>query len=835
MLFSYKWLKEYVKDLPSPKVAADRLTMSGTEVEAVSETGGGITGVVTAEIVSRERHPNADRLSLCEVKTDKENFSIVCGADNMKAGDRVALALPGAELPGGFKIKKSKIRGVESCGMMCSEKELGLKVYSEGILILPKDTPLGVDLREALGIDDAMLEVSITPNRADLLSIKGLARELAALTSAVFIDKEIKAVETGGPIEKNVSIAIENNAPCPRYAARVIEGVKIGPSPEFIRQRLEAAGIRSINNAVDITNYALLELGQPLHAFDLDKIRDRRITVRLAKEGERIETIDNKTRQLSSDMLVIADGVSPVAIAGVMGGKGSEVSDGTANILLESAFLDPSIVRRQSRKLGLSSDSSYRFERGVDIDNVTRALDMAAGMMKEYCNGQIAKGVIDLYQQRFQNPVIRFRLERAAGLLGIPIEKDAAIKTFKYLGMAVKEAGHDTLEVTAPSYRVDIKNETDLIEEIARLSGYDKIPAAMPVVSMTGGSLGRRTLIRNRINSILTDTGFFEVVNYSFVSPALFALAKGHGKDGIRLINPLSDEQSVMRAMLIPSLLANLRQNLFQKNEEARIFEFAPVFLPGAKGSALPLENWKVSGLMYGQRVKWNAPKEPLDFYEVKGVVETLLEAIGVDNGAVSFERMDNTAGYAHLFHPGKSAVVKIARTSGGGGKGLDPFKGLDPRKGLDSREHCGVFGETHPDIAAQFDLKGPAFLFELDVDALIDASAGIKKYKPLPKFPESSRDIAFIVNEDVPYGDILNAIHSLDTKLIENVELFDVYCGGNIQKGMRSMAIRIRYRSLEGTLTQEEVEDVHAKAGKALAEKFNAVIRSGLTPIMGQ
>lgn len=809
MLFSYNWLKEYAEKLPSPKEAAERLTMSGTEVEGITELAGACAGVVTAEVVSVGKHPNADRLTFCEVKTDKEVCGIVCGATNMKAGDKVALALPGASLPGGLKIKKSKIRGVESGGMMCSEAELGLKKTVEGIMILPKDTPLGADITQILGLKDWMLDVAVTPNRSDLLSVKGLARELGAITGAGFKEKETSLEETPESVKFKASVKIEENAPCSRYAARVIEGVKVGPSPDFIIRRLEAHGVRAINNVVDVTNYVMIELGQPLHAFDLDKVKGRTIRVRLSQKGEAIETIDNKVRTLDAGMLVIADEAVPIAVAGVMGGKATEVSESTRNILLESAWFDPGSVRRTSRRLALSSDSSYRFERGVDIEGVVRALDMAAGMIKSLAGGAIAGGALDIYPKRFAPAVIEFRINRAGNLLGLPLRKADVTEMFGHLGIGVTEASDGALKAVPPSYRADLVGEADLVEEVARLIGYDKIPTTLPAAALSTGERGSRTEIKERINGILTNAGFFEVINYSFVSSDAFSLTALEGKEGVRILNPLSEEQVVLRESLLPSLLENLRQNLLRKNEEVRIFEIAPVFVSdgrteelSGRNIRLPCERWKISALMYGKRFTeaWNSPTEELDFYDVKGAVETLFDGIGL---GLPLDLNNDIDSYSRgVFHPGKSARVTL--------------NGKD----------AGVFGEVNPGIIHKFDLKRPAYLFELDVDFLMESASAAKRYLSLPRFPESTRDIAFIVNEEIPYREILDTIVGLDTKLIEKVELFDVYCGSNIPKGKRSMALRIVYRSVERTLKQSEVDEAHSKVASILTTKFGAAIR---------
>lgn len=806
MLFSYDWLQEYIDKLPSPEVLADRLTMTGTEVEGVTETSLS-TGVVTAEVVTVDKHPNADRLSLCEVKTDSETYHIVCGAKNMKPGDHVALALHGAVLPGGHRIKRSKIRGVASEGMMCSEVELGLADTAEGIMILSKETPIGVDVNEVIK-QDIILDLSITPNRADLLSIRGIAREISAVVGGRFKDKTPVVPEEGPPIEDLVSITVEASQDCKRYSARVIEGVKIGPSPESIEKRLEALGVRSVNNVVDVTNYVLFELGQPLHAFDLDKIGDRSIIVRRSGEGESIETIDGKERKLNPGTLVIADTSVPVALAGVMGGKPTEVSDSTKNILLESAWFVPSVVRRSSKEASLSSDSSYRFERGVDIETVTKALDMAAAMIAEIAGGRVATGTIDIYPEPLTPSPIDLEIARAEKLLGIPLAEGEVKDIFSSLGITIDTktgpSRKGVIKACPPTYRPDITEEVDLIEEVARIVGYDKIPTTLPSTGLIPGARGRLFSVRNTIKDVLVNSGFFEVVNYSFVSNDLFAVLGPALNEAVTILNPLSEDQVVMRASLLPSLLETLRKNLQHKNEEVKIFEVSTVFLGGEPDTGkLPSEKWHVSGLVYGHRwaETWNYPADRVDFYDVKGLVETILEAVGVV-GEVTFSPFEDTA--QRTFHPGKSAKVLI------------------------SGEESGIFGETHPDLNAAFDLKYPAYIFELDIEALLAAATAEKRYSRLPKFPGSARDIAFVVDDTAPYQEILSRLKQIETKLIEKIELFDVYYGGNIPPGKRSLALRITCRAADRTLKQAEVEKVIAKVTGELTRRFGAEIRTG-------
>lgn len=793
MLFSYNWLKEYLEGAPSPSELAERLTMTGTEIESVKKTGADFTGVVTAQVLTCDKHPNADKLSYCKVRTDREELSIVCGAKNMKPGDKVALATIGAQLPGDFKIKRSKIRGVESEGMMCSEVELGLKDTSDGIMILAPETPLGQDFGALLG-SDWMFEAGVTPNRADLLSIKGMARETAAVTGAVFHDRDYPVDEGEKAVGELAAVEIAAGAPCRRYAARVIEGVTIGPSPEDVRQRLEAHGIRSINNVVDVTNLVLLETGQPMHAFDLGKLSGARIVVRAAAEGEKIVTIDAKERELDPSMLVIADGDKPVAVAGVMGGKDTEVTEATTTVLLESAWFDPSSVRRTSRKLGLSSDSSYRFERGVDIDGVHGALEMAAHLINKLAGGWVANGAIDVYPVKMAPHAIDFRAGRAEETLGAPVSEAEIREIFMKLRIHAGPSSAGVIRATPPSYRGDLRTETDLVEEVARIHGYDNIPTTLPVARLIPGSPGRLSAIRRRVKTVLEASGFMEVINYSFVSRDLFAVTGPSGKQGVALLNPLSEEQSVMRDSLVPSLLENLGFNLARKTEDVKIFEFAPVFLAGDK---LPEEKWKVAGLIYGQRFEpnWSFPKDWADFFDAKGVVEKLVEGLGI-------EKAEYAPAEHQLLHPGKAAALKS------GGKA------------------AGVLGELHPDLCARYGLRRPACVFELDIDSLMDVFGRARKYRQLPRFPESARDVAFVMDEATPFSEVLRAIQRIDTKLIDKVELFDVYYGGNIPQGRRSLAIRVTYRSMERTLTAQEVDNIHSRVVKELTERFKAQIR---------
>ncbi len=806
MRVSCNWLKEYVDRLPEPNVLGNMLTMSGTEVESITTLAPAISGVITAEVLSVAKHPNADRLSLCEVNIGRgsETLSIVCGAKNMKPGDKVALARIGAELPGGFKIKASKIRGVESQGMICSEVELGLKDASDGIMILPDDTLLGLDLKEALSLNDYMLELGVTPNRADLLSVRGVAREISALTKEPLKDKPLSLSETGEPVESLVSVSVLDTVGCGRYCARVITGLKVGASPEWLKSRLEAHGYRSINSIVDVTNYVLLEYGQPLHAFDLDKLSGKKIVVRRAVEGETITTIDGKPRVLDASMLVIADDASVVALAGVMGGKASEVSDATKNILIEAAWFDPGTLRGVSKKTGLSTDSSYRFERGVDFNGVSHALNRATEMIANLACGSVAKGMIDVAVQRPDVAPIAFRVKRASAILGSDLDENECVAIFERLGMSVLSSGQGVITVVPPSWRMDMQTEIDLVEEAARCgkSGYDDIPSSPVSARLKRGKPGRHTSMAAKVRAHLAGAGFFEAINYSFV-PRRFAEFPAHQADSMLvLLNPLTEEQSVMRTSLVPSLLETLKANVAHKNDDVRIFEFGAVFSRDA-AKQLPIENWRLAGLMHGTRSNnaWNCPKGDVDFYDIKGVVEGLLSGLML-GGQVTFVPQAANP----MLHPGRSAALRL--------------DGVD----------IGYLGQTHPDMATAFDLKRPSFVFELDMDAIANAGWMRPSYAAFARFPDSSRDVAFIADEKIPYQEIIALIKEIDTKLIERVELFDVYYGKGIPVGKRSMAIRIVYRASGRTLTNDEVEAIHAKVVSAAIERFGVEVRGAET-----
>jgi len=806
MLFSYNWIKEYIDTKLSAQEVAERLTSAGIEVDGVSSDGPDIKGVVVAEITAKGGHPNADRLSLCEVATPDKTYSIVCGATNMKVGDKVALAPVGAVLPGGHKLKRSKIRGVVSEGMMCSEVELGLAEESGGIMILPDGSEAGQDLVTVLDGADSMLDADILPNRPDCISIRGLAREISALTNCAFVDKVPDLKEDCPDTGDKVEVVIDSPG-CKRYSVRVIRGVKVGESPPALKARLEAHGMRPVNNVVDATNMILLEMGQPLHAFDYSGLSGP-ITVRQAREGEAVIAIDGREYKLKEDMLVIADERGPQAIAGIMGGSSSEVTGETTDIMLESAYFVPAAVRRTSRRLGLNSDSSYRFERGVDIESVTLALDRATELIMELAGGKSAGCVTDAYPVQKKQETIIFDIPRAERLLGMKFEENEVISILEGLSITVEKTSEkNILKVTPPSFRVDLNSQPDISEEIARIKGYGNIPELLPTAALAYGRRSRLSQLRRRLRALLVGEGFSEAINYSFVSPELIGLMGDDIEQCVSLVNPLSAEQSVMRRSLLPSLLENMRLNLGRSNEELRLFEVRPVYsLRGGKVE----QSWRIAGLLYGNRTgkQWNRNDRWCDFFDIKGVVERIFQGVSLER-AIEYakpEEGDKFFKTAKLMHPGKVAGV---------------FKG--GRRGV----HTGVLGELHPSVARGFGSRKTVCVFELELAPMEKGFQKVRAYEKLPRFPHSSRDTAFILDEAVTYSEIIRSVSKINTKVIENVEVFDVYYGGNVGQGKKSIALRIIYRSADKTLTSDEVDKIHSMVTGELVSRFGVEFRS--------
>ncbi len=800
MLVSLRWLKDYVNINLSAEELADKLTMAGLEVDAIQKIAPGFDGVVICKILSVSPHPNADKLSLCEVSTGLRSCPVVCGAPNVHAGMTSAFAQVGAVIPGGYKIKSTKIRGQQSEGMLCSEAELGIGEDASGIMDLPQGLKPGEDLATALKLHDTVFDIGITPNRSDCLSIIGIAREAAAASGLDLRTPDLRVSESGEDITRLTSVTIEDPDLCPRYSARIIQNIKIGPSPAWMKMRLEAVGLRAINNIVDITNFVMMEMGQPLHAFDFRFLEENRIVVRRAVEGEEFISLDGKPRKLSAETLMICDGRKPVAVAGIMGGQNSEVQDDTSTVLLESAYFNPVSIRRSSKRLGMSTDAAYRFERGIDPEGVVKALDRAAQLMAELSGGSVVKGRIDVYPQKVVGAgKILLRGRRVSEVLGIGIEGRDISRYLRKLGMDVRESD-ENFEVIPPSFRVDIRMETDLIEEIARLHGYDRIPETLPEIRLHPGE-DRKQTVTTAVREVLTVSGFTEVINYSFSTPLSADILGIPESDDrrrfIKILNPLTEEQSVVRTTLVYGLLEILKRNLNVGNSDLRIFERGRAFIAGENGR-LPLEQERLCGLMSGNRYGslWNMKGESVDFYDVKGCIEKLLDRLRI--GEVEY-----TASASQSFlHPGMACDIR--------------FRG----------ETIGFMGEVHPNVLEKMDLRAKALVFELDMDALLNRFDDKVTFRDIPRFPPSFRDAAFLVNRNLELEQIYNLAMQEREELLEKIEIFDVYMGKNIPENTKSLALRFTYRSPNRTLTDDEVNRIHTDLIKKISDLTGARIR---------
>ncbi len=805
MIVTYNWLKDFVDFDLSPQELCDRLTMAGLEVDSLEEIGGGLDSVIVAKLESVETHPDADRLTVCQVNNGKETVQVVCGATNHKSGDFIAFAQVGSVLPGDFKIKKSKIRGQESQGMLCSEKELGLAAESEGILILPADLPLGIPVFDALNLRDFRIEIGLTPNRPDCLSIVGVAREVAALAGKELKLPVSEISESSEDVNGLASVVIENADGCPRYAARMIKGVAIAPSPDWLVRRLEAVGMRSINNIVDVTNYVMMELGHPLHAFDYRFVAERKIVVKNADDNSKFMTLDDQERTLSGEDLMICDGVKPVALAGIMGGQNSEVQDDTTDILLEAAYFKPTMIRRSSKRHGLHTESSHRFERGADIDMIPVALDRAASLMAQLGQGQVVAGIIDNYPEPLKTPVISLSVEKTVALIAVQVAADQIVKLLSSIGLSVEKTDNaDILKVTVPSFRPDIEREVDLIEEVVRLYGYDNIPVTMPVGTVDSSLPPKRQKLQNQVQDIFVGNGFSETISYSFVSEQLLGRLSLPADDvrtkPVRLLNPLSEDQAVMRTSLVPSMLESVARNLSYRNSDLRLFELRPVFLPVHSADASEChEQLSLVAAISGRREPegWAQGNQPVDFFDAKGIVEDLLWQLGIDGAKYNNE---NIASY---LHPGKSCSVDL--------------------KGAGS---LGFIGEVHPELLHKFDIEQAVYIIEMNVETLISAVGGTKKFSPLSKFPSVIRDTALLLDDSVTAAQIIEITNRSVKKGVEGVTLFDLYTGQGIPAGKKSLAIRVRYRDLEKTLKEEEVVKMHDKLIRSICHQLGAEIR---------
>ncbi len=803
MRISLRWLAEYVP-LPPVEEVARRLTAVGLEVEGVERVGAGLDGVVAARIVAAERHPQADRLSVVRVEAGGAPVQVVCGATNWKVGDVVPLATPGSRLPSGQVITQATLRGVESSGMLCSARELGLSQDGSGLLILEADAVPGTPLARAMGLDDTVLEVNVTPNRPDALSHLGIAREVAAACGVELRLPDAGLAEKAPPASADLKVRVESPARCFRYMARIIDGVTIGPSPAWLARRLEACGVRSISNVVDATNFVLLEWGQPLHAFDLEKVAGREIVVRQAAPGEKLTTLDGVERALSADDLVIADRDRPSALAGVMGGGDSEISPGTTRVLLESAWFEPTGVRRTARRHGLHTEASHRFERGVDPEGVVAALDRCAGMIARLAGGTVRKGRVDAYPRRFKPVDVPLAWKRPAEVLGTPVPRREARQALTALGFEERKAGPKGATFRVPTWRRDVTREEDLIEEIVRLRGYDSIPGTLPGIVADTPSLPRDAEVAERSREALEAAGFSEAVNFSFVSPADLAPLDpgGDERQAIALKNPISADLAVMRWSLAPSLLKDAAYNRRQRVEDVRLYELASVYqrpVAGESTDAPAREEVRLGGVALGRRhpVGWATGGEPLDFADLKGALEALLESLGIEGVRWSHGREP-------WLHP--RSASRIEWTDGRGATHL-----------------LGVAGEIHPRVAAAFDLPREVFAFELSFAALERAARLVPGHADVPRFPAVLRDLAVVVDDAVEARRVLDGVR--EEPLAEEVVLFDVYRGAPIPEGKKNLAMAIRYRAPDRTLTDAEADAAHQR----IVERLRTTLGAGL------
>ena len=797
MNVTLNWLKAYINFEFSPGELADRLTMLGIEVESIKHPGDELEGVIVGSVTSIRPHPNADKLVLCQVNTGgTEELQIVCGAPNVREEMHAPVATIGATLPVGLTIKHAKLRGETSQGMLCSEKELGLSDDAAGLMELPTDIPLGIPLSEALGLDDVVFELEITPNRPDCLSLIGVAREIRAETGNPLKLPAVDLKESDINVQDLTSVTI--NAPdlCPRYAARVIQGVKVTESPAWLQQRLESVGIGVINNIVDITNFVLMEYGQPLHAFDYHKLTENRIVVRSATDGEHITTLDEVERKLTPDMLVIADAEKPVALAGIMGGYDSEITETTCDVLLESAYFNPSSIRATAKALGISTEASYRFERGADPGVVLAALDRAAQLIAELAGGTICDGIVDVYPRQQPLTEIQLRPERVNFVLGTTIEAAEMVQILNRLGFDVDATG-DVYQVVVPTFRSDVTREVDLIEEIARVYGYDNIPTTLPKGDIPVPMSNPKTEVRRRIKHFLLAAGMMEAVNYSFCDPNCFDKIRLKANDLLRntlqLRNPLSPEMAVLRTTLMPGLLENAQRNRNHQIDTIALFEIGGVFIHDGEET----EPERVTGVLAGQIGEgvYSDPYRSPDFFDIKGLVEGMLEVCGIVDWTL--QKTD-----ALTLHPGRNAEVLLG----------------------DRR--IGVFGEVHPEVLENYDLPYKAYLFEFDLEGLADAAIFTKRSEPISIYPKVARDLAIVVDKAILSDMPTELIYTTGGDAVDSVRLFDVYEGEQVPKGKKSLAYTITYHSATETLTDKAVNALHDEVVKCLNRELGAELR---------
>lgn len=800
MLISNEWLKEYVTIDDSVSNLAERITRTGIEVDDLIDYTKDIKNLVVGFVKSKEKHPDADKLNVCQVDIgEDEPVQIVCGAPNVGAGQYVIVAKVGGRLPGGIKIKRAKLRGERSEGMICSLQEIGIssnyipKSFESGIFVFSESQVPGTDALQALYLDDQVMEFDLTPNRADALSMIGTAYEVAALYNTKMTKPETTSNELELSANDELTVTIENEDKVPYYSARVVHDVTIESSPIWMQVRLIKAGIRPINNVVDISNYVLLEYGQPLHMFDQDAIGSQQIVVRQANEGEKMTTLDDTERELLTSDIVITNGQTPIALAGVMGGDFSEVKEHTSNIVIEGAIFDPVSIRHTSRRLNLRSESSSRFEKGIATEFVDEAVDRACYLLQTYANGKVLKDRVSSGELGAFITPIDITADKINRTIGFDLSQNDIVTIFNQLGFDT-EINDDVITVQVPSRRKDITIKEDLIEEVARIYGYDDIPSTLPVFEkVTSGQLTDRQYKTRMVKEVLEGAGLDQAITYSLVSKEDATAFAMQQRQTIDLLMPMSEAHASLRQSLLPHLIEAASYNVARKNKDVKLFEIGNVFFANGEGE-LPDQVEYLSGILTGDYVvnQWQGKKETVDFYLAKGVVDRVSEKLNLE---FSYRRADIDG-----LHPGRTAEILL------------------------ENKVIGFIGELHPTLAADNDLKR-TYVFELNFDALMAVSVGYINYQPIPRFPGMSRDIALEVDQNIPAADLLSTIHAHGGNILKDTLVFDVYQGEHLEKGKKSIAIRLNYLDTEETLTDERVSKVQAEIEAALIEQ-GAVIR---------
>lgn len=810
MKVSLSWLKEYISVDLEPSVMAEKLTMAGLEVDAVEERYDYLNKIVVAKVADVKKHPNADKLSVCLVDVGAdEPVQIVCGAPNVKKGMYVPCALPGAVLPGDIKIKKGKLRGEISCGMLCSAAELRLSADASGIMDLDFEDGFaaGIPLEDALKISDTVFEIDLTPNRPDCLSYIGVAREVGAFTEP---NQRVRLPDYSLPEDKIGETSIHDFAKveildpdlCPRYSAGLLFDVKIKPSPFWLQERLESIGLTPINNVVDITNFVMMETGQPLHAFNFDEVAKSKIIVRRAGDDTDFKTLDSKDHKLESNMLLICDGKRPVGLAGVMGGENSEITDSTTRVLVESAYFNPVSIRKTAKKTGIASDASHRFERGADPKGTVNALSRAIALMAQLCDATIARDLIDEYPNKAVPRQIDLNTESLNRRLGTDLSDDAICQILKSVEFDVEKTGDAHLKVEVPSFRVDVARPEDLSEEVARLWGYNNIQTSYPLVPAKGRLLDQMIVLREKIRLLMTGFSFFEIINYNFINENSCDRLNLSEIDERRfvetILNPISDQMSVLRSSLIPGLLETMKKNISQQADTLKLFEIGKVFFTTKNGS-LPEEREMVAGLITGNRSdqSWYSKKIKVDFFDLKGVIEGFLKGLMIAD--VTFEKIEN--GDYPYYEDGYWAIVKSGDTI------------------------LGSLGKINGKSLKNYGLKQDAFIFDFNLKAILNKMPDTLTAQSLPRFPSISRDITIIVDRSISVGAIQEQIETISKKqsLIEKTFLFDAFEGQPLAEGKKSLSFRVIYRSATKTLKEKNIKKLHANISRSIVDFFHA------------